>query len=304
MDVLKPRWTTGSFLLYTGGFTVLFAAGASQGYLSASYGDAAFFGWSGLVLAVLAAIAWSFRRAGRWMAAGLYAFLSVVAFAVVVGALESWWGWLPKNSSSLFRGFHWGLVLLVLLVLVASLVAMRIFRYPLLALPAVVAAWYLVTDAISGGGNWSAVVTAFVGLVFLLIGAALDRGPRRPYGFWLHFGAGFTIGGSALYFWHHSDGDWAVIAVVAIVFVAVASGSGRSSWAVFAAVGLLLPGAHFAIEWTRVSFFSLIGTPSSSAPRGWVPGLVFAFVGFLLVLLGLIVGRRRSENEYASLPPA
>jgi hypothetical protein len=303
VGVLKPRWTTGSFLLYTGGLTVLFAAGGSLSYLSSHYRDAAFLGWSLLVLAVLGALAWGLRREGRDVAAGIFALLSVVAFGVVVGALESWWGWLPKSPTP-FGGFHAGRLLLVLLVLVASLAALRIFRSPFLVLVAVLAAWYLLTDAISGGGNWSAIVTAFVGVLFLLIGAALDRGPRRPYGFWLHVAAGLTIGGSALFFWHRGDGDWAVIAVVGLVFVALAAGAGRSSWAVLGAIGLLLAGAHFATEWARVgSFFFLGDTGTTSAPRGWVPGLVFAFVGFLLVLLGLIVGRGRRESENASLPP-
>ena len=304
MDVRKPRWTSASFLLYAGGLTVLSAAAASLTYLNDHYSDAAFLGWSVLVLAVLGAIARGFRLAGRWIPAGVFALLSVVAFGVVVGALESWWGWLPKHKSSLFGGFHAGVLLLALLVLVASLVALRIFRFPLLALPAAVTAWYLVTDAISGGGNWSALVTAFVGLVFLLIGAALDRGRRRPYGFWLHVAAGLTIGGSVIFFWHRTDGDWALVSVASIVFVAVAAAVGRSSWAVLGAIGLLLAGGHFAVEWTRapVAFFG--ENESASASRGWVPGLVFAFVGFLLVVLGLLVERRRRSAEAAPLPPA
>ena len=302
MHVLKPQWATASFLLYTGGLTVLFAAAVSLVYLADHYGDAAFLGWSLLVFAVLTAIAWRFLRAGARISAGIFALLSVVAFGVVVGALESWWGWLPSSTTAAFAGFHLGRLLLVLLVLLASLIAIAIFHFPFLVAPAVLTAWYLVTDAISNGGNWSALVTAFVGLVFLLIGAGLDRGLRRPYGFWLHVAAGLTIGGSALYFWHRSDGDWALVSVVALVFVAAAAGSGRSSWAVLGAIGLLLAGAHFAVEWTHVGSVFFIGTTPTvhrSVPRGWVPGLVFAFVGFLLVLLGLIVPRRRS-----GLPPA
>ncbi|MEN3341018.1 MAG: hypothetical protein V7644_422 [Actinomycetota bacterium] len=291
MDVPKPIWTTGSFLLYTGGLTVLGAAVASLSYLSGSYGDAAFLGWSALVFAVLAAAAWRFRRAGRWIAAGVFALLAVAAFGVVVGALETWWGWLPKHPTP-FGGFHAGRLLLDLLVLAASLAAMRIFRFPFLALPAFSTAWYLVTDAVSGGGDWSAIVTIFVGVVFLLIGTSLDRGPRRPYGFWAHLAAGLTIGGSALFFWHSSDGDWALVCVTALVFVALAAGVGRSSWAFLGAAGLLLAGGHFAAQWGHVPLV-FVDPSDAGTSRGWVPGLVFAFVGFLLVLCGLIFERRR-----------
>ena len=57
MDVVKPRWSSASYLLYTGGLTVLIAAVCSLGYLSRSYGSAAYVGWSLLILVVLKAIA-------------------------------------------------------------------------------------------------------------------------------------------------------------------------------------------------------------------------------------------------------
>jgi len=299
VDVLKPQWTTASFLLYAGGLTVLAAAAVSLAYLSDQYRAAAFLGWSLLVLAVLAVLAWSFRRAGRWIPAGIFALLGVLAFGVVVGALESWWGWLPSSTTRAFAGFHAGRLLVALAVLAVSLVATRIFAFPLLVLPACVTAWYLVTDALSGGGNWSAIVTMFVGLVFLLVGLSLDRGRRRPYGFWLHVSAGLTIGGSVLFFWHRTDGDWALVCVASLVFVAVAAGTGRSSWAVLAAAGLVLAGGHFTIEWSRAPLLFFGNEYSTSPARGWVPGAVYAFVGFLLVALGLIVERRRR----AALPP-
>jgi hypothetical protein len=298
VDAFKPRWTSDSFLLYAGGLTVLAAAAASLGYLGDHYGAAAFLGWSMLVFAVLAGIAGSFRRADRWLPAGVFALLAVAAFGVVVGALESWWGWLPSTSTPVLAGFHAGRLLLALLVLLASIATTRRFRFPFLVLPTCLTAWYLVADTISGGGNWSAVVTIVVGLAFLVIALSLDRGPRRAYGFWLHVAAGLTIGGSALFFWHRSDGDWALVCVTALVFLALAVGAARSSWAVLAAVGLLLAGVHFAVEWSRAPLI-FFGEESNAAPRGWVPGAVFAFVGFLLVLLGLLVERRRR-----ALPPA
>ena len=296
MNVPKPTWTTSSFLLYVGALTVLVSAIAALEYLHVSYGQAAWVGWSALVLAILAAIAVSFRRRGHWLTAGLFAAATLAAWGVFAGALERWWGWLPASSSSPFAGFHPGLVLLELLILAGALVELRGYRFPLLVLPACVAAWLFVTDLVSNGGDWSAIVTIVVGIGYLLGGSTLDHGPRRPYGFWLHLVAGFLIGGGLLFFWHSGDVKWALLAVGALVFISVAASTGRSSWAVLGTVGLMLSAGHFAIEWTRVGFSIVFaGVNPSSGPRGWVPPLVYAFVGFLLVALGLLVGRRRAQ---------
>ena len=131
-------------------------------------------------------------------------------------------------------------------------------------------------------------MTLFVGLAYLMAGAASSR----PTAFWFHLAAGTLIGGSLLYWWHGSDADWALISVAALVYVAIAYGSKRSSWAVLATVGLLAASGHFALEWTHVSVASVIGG-QTAPPRDWVPSLVFAFTGFLLVALGLR-GRRRA----------
>jgi hypothetical protein len=75
--------------------------------------------------------------------------------------------------------------------------------------------------------------------------------------------------------------------VAALFYVAISYGSKRSSWAVFGALGLLAAGAHFAAAWSHKTVVSLGGFSVSSSFQGWVPALVFAFVGFLLVFLGL-----------------
>jgi hypothetical protein len=295
VNVPKPTWTTASFLLYAGALTVLVSAVAALQYLHGSYGQAAWVGWSALVLAILAAIAVSFRRRGHWLTAGLFAVATLAAWGVFAGALERWWGWLPSTSTSAFSGFHAGLLLLELLIVAGAVVELRGYRFPLLVLPACVAAWLFVTDLVSNGGEWSAIVTIVVGLGYLLAGSTLDHGPRRSYGFWLHLVAGLLIGGSLLFFWHSGDFKWALLAIGALVFISVAASTGRSSWAVLGTVGLLLSAGHFVIEWNRVGYSIIFaGVIPSSGSRGWVPPLVYAFVGFLLVALGLLVGRRRA----------
>jgi hypothetical protein len=281
MKVEKPRWTTASFLLYAGGLTVLGAALAALGYLSGHYGKAAYAGWAALILVVLYAQARAFRRRDRWIAAGIFAFASVIAWAAFVGALWSWFGWLSGGSASSFGHFSVARLSLELLVLAAALDDLRRFRFPFIASIAVFVGWFFLLDLLSAGGNWSAVVTLFVGLAYLIAGAASSR----PTAFWLQLAAGTLIGGSLLYWWHASDADWALVSIAALVYVGIAYASKRSSWAVLATLGLIGAGSHFAGEWSHGS----ISLSTSTVPsiRGWVPSLVFAFVGFLLVTLGL-----------------
>jgi hypothetical protein len=287
MHVEKPRWTTASYLVYAGGFTVLLAALGALGYLSSRYGAAAYAGWAALILVVLSGIGMAFKRRGRWIAAGIFGFASLIAWIAFVAALYAWFGWLDNASaSSPFAGFSVARLSFELLVLAAVADDMRRFRFPLIASVGVFVGWLFITDLISGGGNWTAVVTLFVGLVYFVAGAASDK----PSAFWLHFAAGALIGGTFLYWWHGGDTSWALIAVASLVYCLVADRTHRSSWAVFGTIGFFMSAAHFTAEW---SGGRLVFSPSLLTDfRGWVPPLVYAFVGFLLVALGLHARRR------------
>jgi hypothetical protein len=291
VKVEKPRWTTASFLLYAGGLTVLAAAIAALGYLSGHYGKAAYAGWAALILVVLYAKAHAFRRSDRWIASGIFGFASVIAWAAFVGALWSWFGWLSSHSASSFGHFSVARLSLELLVLAAALDDTRRFRFPFIASISVFVGWFFVLDLLSAGGNWSAVVTLFVGLAYLMAGAAAGS---RPAAFWLHLAAGMLVGGSLLYWWHSTDTDWALVSVAALLYVGIAYASKRSSWAVLATLGLIAAGAHFAGEWSH-NTVSLSASGAASSVSGWVPSLVFAFVGFLLVTLGL-ASRRDAQS--------
>jgi hypothetical protein len=284
MDVRKPVWTEWSFLLYAGGLTVLGAALAAHSYLSDRYGDAAYVAWTLLPLVVLVAVARMFHRRDEWVAAGVFAFAATAMWIAFFGAVENWWGWLPEQDSP-FDGWHWGFWLLLLLVIAAAAAALRRYRFPLLVVYPLVAAYVLVTDVLSGGGSWAAVVTLFVGLVYLMIGVGVDGGARRPYGFWLHLVAGLLIGGALAYWWHSSDTDYALLATTGVVFVGISSRTRRSSWAVLGVIAFLASTVHWVSDWSNVSLFE----PS----RDWVPPLVFGIVGFFFVVLGLLAERRR-----------
>jgi hypothetical protein len=310
MREFKPIWTTSSFLVYAGGFTVLFAALASLGYLASQYGPGAFAGWAFLVLAIIYVLAHAFRLRGARVAAGIFAFVAVFAWAAFVGALWEWFGWLNKS----FDSFSIGRLTLELLVLAAALDDQRRFGFPLLRLVSAVVAWIFVLDLLSSGGTWSIVVTLLVGLLFFLIALASDR----PSAFWLHLLAGLLIGGSLLHWLHSADWQWWLIVVIALLYVGIAHATNRSSWAVLGALGLTFAATHFSIVWARPSpggGFAQF-TPGAQPPRSplifgttdfgvrvWVPLVVFAALGFILVALGLLANRRRATAAPA-VPPA
>jgi hypothetical protein len=295
VDERKPVWTTASFLIYAGGLTVLGAALGALGYLAANSGKGAFAGWAALVLAVLYAIADTLKRRGHWLAAGIFVFAAVVAWAVFLAALWVWFGWFSTHDivRSPLHGFSFARLSFEALVLAAVFADIRRFRFPFIASIGVLFGWLFVADLLSGGGSWTAIVTLVLGLVYLAAGSASSR----PSAFWLHFGAGVLIGGSLLYWWHSSDWNWALVAVVALVYIAIADRTRRSSWAVFGAIGLLFATSHFADAWSHgpSSGFGL-GIAGFGVPyHGWVPPIVFAFTGFLLVALGVGSRHRRAQ---------
>jgi hypothetical protein len=292
VEVIQPRWATWTFLLYAGGFTILGTAFGWLSYFSATSGNAGYAAWALLVFAVLAALAEWFKRTGHRITAGLFAFAAVAAFVALIAAVWTWFGWLSYGSSG-FGGFHISRLLAELLWVVATLVALARFRFPLLVAQFALAAWLIVTDMISGGGDWSAVVTLLVGFCFLGTALLVDLGSTRPYGFWLHVAAGLLIGGSLIYLMHHGTFEWTLIALASVVYVGLAQLFGRSSWAVLGALGVLIAAGEFTLQWThiRVSLFQ----PQGAGGRGWVAPLVFGFAGALLVLLGILAARRREQ---------
>jgi hypothetical protein len=282
VEIRKPRWSSSSFLLYLGAFTVLGAMSSAYAYLAAQYGEFAFVGWTLLMLGVLLVLGGIFRR-GSWIAGGLFAWLAVAALGTFVGAVFTWWGWGgAQQSQNPFDGWHWVLWLLIVIVLSALSATLRATRFPLLVLPTCLLAWFLVTDVISGGGSWSAVVTLLFGTILFFAGL----GANRVYGFWIHVVSGLLVGGALLYWWHSSTLDFWLLAATGAVFITLGMAIDRSSWTVLGSLGLIGAATHFAIDWS--SGGGLFGLPT----REWVPIVVAAGLGFLFVVLGLWAGRR------------
>jgi hypothetical protein len=290
VQALKPVWKTSSYLVYAGGLTVLGAALAALSYLSGHYGSGALTAWALLVLVVLSMIAESLRRRDRWVAAGIFAFASVIAWGAFVGIAWHWFGWLDSWNSA-FGSWSVSHLSLELLILLAALSDRRRWRFPFITLISAVVGWFFVTDFVSNGGEWTYVVTLFIGLAYLLGGTVSDQ----PSAFWLHFVGGVLIGATLLHWWHSSDFDWALISAAALVYVGIAYATKRSSWAVFGSIGFVLASFHylFSASGTTTSIGGVeIGVPSIS---GWAPSVAFACLGFWFVFLGLATRRPQSS---------
>jgi hypothetical protein len=303
VNAVRVPWSSASFLAYLGGLTILFGTATLLSFEADSHGSAGLVLWAFLIFTVVSFGAFSARERGHLVTAGLLAASSVVAFIVFLGSVLDWFGWLPDTESGgVFEGFRFWLLVLELATVVASAGALQIFRFPLLVLLLAGSIWFFVTDLLSGGGGWTAIVTIAVGLVFLLAGIAVDDGPSRPYGFWLHVAAGLTIGGGLVWFLHDSTFDWIVIAVVGLAYLALGTRLARSSWVVLGAWGILQTTAYFADKWSDIGglFFPLFYLfpfiisldGGGEHAHDWLGPLIFALTGALFIGLGIFFARR------------
>jgi hypothetical protein len=307
---IKPIWTSATFLVYAGGLTVLLGALAALGYLSAEYGNGAKAGWALLILVILYAIAHALRIRERPIAAGIFAFASVIAWGAFIVFLFRWWGWNGVDAS--IERWSWSRTVALLLILAAAWDDRRRFNLPFIRLISAVLFWVLVITVLPADGNKTAVFTLIVGLAYLLAGTIQNE----PSAFWLHLVGGLLIGGSILFWAHRSDGDYAVVSIVAFLFVILAYATKRSSWAVLGTIGFYLATIHYIVGSPTAlaeGFFGSSQVGCVSTPAGtncgsaagsvspWSPALAFGVLGFFLVLLGLL-GRRRTAATLA--PPS
>jgi len=318
----KPIWTTSSFLVYTGGLTILGGALAGLAYFAAqSNGNGAMAAWALLFLVILYGIALALRVADRWLAAGIFAFVSVIAWAIFLVYLFLWFGW---DSVTASLG-DWSLpkMLLWLLILASASFDRIVFRFPFIRLISAVVFYLFLVDLLtSGHGNWFAFVTLFTGFLYLLVGTALGK----PSAFWLHFVGGALIGYSLLFWFHTSDFDFAVISVASVLFVFVAYATKRSSWAFWGTIGFFAATIHYLIGSPTELVQGIFGLsqqcisplpPSSPGPgmctsfgpqiSPWAPALAFGLLGFWLILLGMLGKpkmRRRHHGAVVVTTPA
>ena len=292
----KPVWNSPSFLVYAGGLTVLQGAFAALLYLFAqSSGPGPGTAWSLLIFVVLSAIAYGLRRADQWLAAGIFAFTSVIAWAILVFVTLNWWGW-ENGTFRDFRVWSWPRLLLEVLILLAATVTRWRYKFPFLrAISAPVGAFFVIDLVTKGDGNPLAIVALLVGLGYLFVGSISDK----PSTFWLHLNAGYLVGIPILYWCHHSTFDFAVVAFVSLVYVIWAYWTKRSSWAAFAVIGFFIVAGHFVVEAVRETIDSAAfgGGPASVVSSLWFVPLAIGLLGFWHVLLGILGKRKKGDGH-------
>ncbi len=305
MTAVRVPWSSASFLAYLGGITILAAILALLGVQSGEHGAGGFVFWTLLLFVILAGAAEAARIRGHFVTGGLLAISAVASFVILAGAIVEWFGWLPNTNDDevFFNGFHFWLLTLELIAVVAAAVALRRFRFPLIVIVLAAAIWSFVSDLLSNGGGWAAIVSIAVGLAFLFAGIAVDGGPSRFYGFWLHVAAGLAIGGGLLWFFHDGDFDWIVVAVIGLLYIALGRHLGRSSWVVLAAWGMLQTASHFADKWSSFSdfflfplfpFVTLAGFDGESGADAheWAGPVTFAVTGLVFIGIAIFLARR------------
>jgi hypothetical protein len=303
----RVPWSSASFLAYLGGLTILGAVGSLLRAEAGQHGSAGLVAWALLVFLGVTAFALVALGRGHRITAGLLALSSVASFVVLLGALLDWFGWLASVDNSPFQGFRVSVLFLELAVVVAAVAALRVFKFPLLVFVVAAGTWLFVTDLLSNGGDWTAVVTLLTGLALFAIAVLVDAAGARPYGFWVHVVAGLTIGGGLVWFFHDGDWDWILVALAGLLYVAVGDRLIRSSWVVLGAWGILQTAAHFAAKWSEDVLFGAFyffpfliaeafsSTGGSRSDHPWASGLVFALTGTVFVLIALAIARRRRE---------
>jgi hypothetical protein len=298
VQAVVPRWTTPTFLVYAGGLTLFFAASLFLTYEADRHSHGVFTLITFLLVALCAALVSGTLRRGLRITAGVLAFVDVFLWAIFVGTAWDWFGWLDLNSTNgPFAGFHVGQLTWELLWIAGAAAAVRLVRHPFPLAQVVLVTWLFVTDLVSGGGTWSAVVTILIGVAYTVWGVTADTTGNRAYGFWPHLGAGLTIGGALIYLLHHGKWEWFVIALGGVGYVYLASVFRRSSWAVLGAIGIFLAAGYWSYSLTHFGF-SLFGDEESGyGARPWAPSVVFLVAGAVMIALGLAVSRYRRSGE-------
>jgi hypothetical protein len=294
---IKPIWNSSTFLVYLGGLTVLGGAIGALVYLSTKYpGNGQGTAWTLLILVVLYAIAVILLMGGWPIAAGIFGFSSLIAWIIFVAVAFTWFGW-TNGSFGDFGHWSWARLAFEILILLAALVDLRLFRFPFIALISTIVGWVFVIDLVSSGGTWTQVVSFVVGLAYFLAGSVSSK----PSAYWLHLIGGLLVSVPLLIWCHTSTFDFTVIAFMSLVYVALGHATRRSSWAVLGAIGFFIVTVHFLVgSPTGIAQNAISGQPPSIS--AWSFPLGFGLLGFWLVLLGML--GRRLKDEPAAQPAA
>ena len=286
VDALRPRWSSGSALVYIGAFVALIATAVLLGIVADDHGEEALVGASLFAAAGALGLAFLLQERSHDVAAGVFAFLAVTFFVVFVGSVESWLGILDAETDD----YQPGSLIVEGAAIAASLAALQRFRAPLLILPIALAIWFTVADLASAlsANNAGELLSMVVGVGLAAAGVIVDRQGLRPYGFWLHAVAGIAFGGAVVTL-VEGDGGWALVGLLSLVYVAIAYWLERASYAVLGAVGILATTTYVTLDsFSFAGEFLPFGVGGGEGIEKWQATSYFLVAGLLLAVLGLL----------------
>lgn len=294
-DPVRPIWSSASALVYIGSLVALVATLVLLGLLQDAHGDWALVGYAALAAAVALVLALLLDRAGRAVAAGVGATLGVVFLTLLTASLLNALGALDADVGD----YQPATLVVEGVTIAAALGALRRYRTPLLVLPAALAFWVAVADlgSLASWDDAGALLSIVAGVALAAAGVVADRSGRAPYGFWLHAVGGLAAGGGVLAL-VGGDLGWGLVGLLALGYVLLAYGLGRSSYAVLGAVGILITTTYFVVD-----PLGLIGGFVPFAPvaesedglTGWQIALSYVAAGLVIALLG-VLARLRAER--------
>jgi hypothetical protein len=302
----KPSFDGANVLLYLGSFVVLFSSYGLFAAVAASHGNGAAFGWSLLYLVALAALVVGFYAGAQPVSAGLLAFVFAAFTPVWMVTLERWDGYWHSGHGVLHTSVQGSWLLVELVTVAVSLLAVILTRFPLAGLVLAVSLWYTLVDNSTGiflnsssSNNAKAGVALIIGLLLMGVAVFLDETAYRLPSFWLHLIGLTSFAAGSVYVWHDTDSGWVGIILLSLLAIAVSAAIARAAYGVFGAVGLLYGAVHFVNEWVTSGFHTSLNGASHS--NDWKPWLLYALVGFGLMIVGLIAANSESWRKPGGL---
>jgi hypothetical protein len=302
--VPRGRFDVAHVLWYLGALVVIGAMGVFQTIAWSELG-------AGALAAIAVAYAVAFTLAGAYLwhrrglraPGGLLVTVAVTMAPLAAYAIQSefdWWGTdAPERYRDLFRYIRGGWFVPEAATVVASVVALRFFRFPFVLMPAATALWFLSIDVaalIAGGypSDWllRAHVSLAFGLATMIAAWLVDLRARADLAFWLHLFGGLTFWCGLFFPVAWRDGDWAAPALLSVALIALSIFLGRRVYLVLGGIGLFLFLGHLAIS---VFSFSLLFP------------VVLSALGVGVIALGVLYHRRRAQVAAwleRTLPPA
>lgn len=292
----RPRFDLTHLLWYAGALIVMTAMGL--------FTNAAFNALGGFALAAIGTgYAVGFLILGNWLwtskdlrtPGGLAVAVAVAMVPMIVyGVQDGFDLWrFAQGDPGQYRGFfpkiHGSWIYMEVATILAATLAMRIWPYPFVLLPAAVAAWFLSMDVVvwlAGSEDYGirANVSVVFGLVLMAIGWVVDlrHRPKGDYAFWLHVFGAMTFWGGLVSQGRGDPLGGLIFCVICVGLLLLAVYLDRRVYAVFGTIGVAM----------------YLGDLASKVFRD-VLSFSFALSALGLAIIGLGIWYHRRRDRFA-----